>query len=95
MKFNDMIAARPSTEQPRLLVQYVHELTIEARGVVEVKQLRGVVEAIHTIAGALLRGSSDRDFLVGDVLGDLGRIYGIDHNLQRAIERVQRRKPQL
>lgn len=89
MELNEILANRPPSKQRATLVFVIHELTVEARGEEDLAKVRGIIEAIHTIAGALLPGPH-KDIYVGDTLRDFGRIYAIDENLTRVFDRVGR-----
>lgn len=89
MELDQIISNQPSSKQHDLLIFVIHELTVEIRGEDDVTKIRGLVEAIHTIASALLPGTH-KDNLIGHILRDYGRIYGIDDNLDRVYKRVER-----
>lgn len=87
MELDQLLAGRTLERQRDLLVLLIYELTVQARGQEDGTKFRGIIEAIHTLAGALLPGPY-KDLNVGDILRDFGRIYGIDEVLSRAFERV-------
>lgn len=92
-EFDSMIRDRAQSEQRQLFLEYLYELTIEARDLSNLAQLKGLYEVVHTIVGVLLRATLGDDWLIGDILGDYGRIYEIERNLSQACARVGKRHP--
>ncbi len=91
MYLDAALSHRSIPERRLILLQYLHQLTIEARDVDEPRRLKGLTEVMHTLVGALLSAQNADDYLVEDAVLDKGKIYGVESNLERAWQRLGRR----
>ena len=92
MDFDQILQGRSLPDRRRIVLEYLHELTIEARDLDEMRKLKGLVEVMHTLAGTLLRSGHDDEYLVGETIRDKGQIYDVTDNLLRACRRLAGRK---